>query len=117
VLATVTAAYVAAFLASRILERSSRRLPKTYDLDTEDDCRSACARMKASKEPAFWLGVFLLALGIGLVAVGDGAGRIRLASALGMGIVVTGISAWTWWRTTGTFMQFLSDFRRWTPQK
>ena len=31
-LAIVVAAYLISFLASRILEKSSRRLPKTYDL-------------------------------------------------------------------------------------
>jgi hypothetical protein len=117
VLACVGAAYVAAFLASRILERSSRRLPKTYDLHTEDDCRAACGQMRAAREPASWLGVFLLALGLGLIAVGDGPARADLAFVLGIGVVLTGISAWTWWRTTDTFMRFLSDFRRWTPQK
>ena len=44
VLATIVAAYVAAFLVSQLLERSSRRLPKTYDLHTDEDCRGARAR-------------------------------------------------------------------------
>src|SRR5687767_10350982 len=35
VLAIVVGAYGAAFLATQILERSSRRLPKTYDLRTD----------------------------------------------------------------------------------
>src|SRR5687768_17356644 len=55
--AIVVAAYGAAFLATQILERSSRRLPKTYDLRTDEDCRGARARMRAVTEPAFWLGV------------------------------------------------------------
>ena len=38
VLATVVTAYVVAFLVTQILERSSRRLPKTYDLHTDEDC-------------------------------------------------------------------------------
>jgi hypothetical protein len=117
VLACVSAAYIAAFLASRMLERSSRRLPKTYDLNRDDDCRRARGQMRAAREPAFWLGLCLLALGLGLIAVGHGPDRADLASVLGIGVVLTGISAWTWWRTTRTFMQFLSDFRRWTPQK
>ena len=117
VLAIVVAAYVAAFLASRILERSSRRLPKTYDLHTDEDCRDARARMRVTMEPAFWLGVVLLAMGIGLVAVGTGPGRAGMAAVLGTGAVLTAISAWTWWRTTETFMQFLRDFRKWSPHK
>jgi hypothetical protein len=116
-LALVVAAYVAAFLGSQIVERSSRRLPKTYDLHTDEDCQNARAKMRATTEPAFWLGVFLLALGIGLIALGTGPRRAAMAAVLATGAVVTAISAWTWWRTTGTFMQFLRDFRRWAPQK
>ena len=114
-LALVVAAYVAAFLASRILERSSRRLPKTYDLRTDEDCRGARAKMRVTTEPAFWLGVFLLALGLGLIAVGTDPGRAGMAAVLGTGAVLTGISVWAWWRTTETFMQFLTDFRRLAP--
>jgi hypothetical protein len=117
VLAIVVAAYVAAFLASQMLERSSRRLPKTYDLRTEEDCQRARAQMRAAMEPAFWLVVFLLALGLGLIAVGSGPGRAAMASVLATGAVLTAISAWAWWRTTETFMQFLRDFRKWAPKK
>jgi hypothetical protein len=73
--------------------------------------------MRAATEPAFWLGVFLLALGIGLIAVGTGPSRAAMAAVVATGAVLTAISAWTWWRTTITFMQFLRDFRRWAPQK
>ena len=112
VLAIVVAAYVAAFLMSQILERSSRRMPKTYDLRTDEDCQAARAKMRITTEPAFWLGVFLLALGLVLIAVGTGPGRAGMAAVLGTGAVLTAISVWTWWRTTETFMQFLADFRR-----
>jgi ABC-type glycerol-3-phosphate transport system substrate-binding protein len=73
--------------------------------------------MKTAWEPASWLGMFLLALGLVLIACADSSDRADLAAVFGIGVVLTGISTWTWWRTTGTFMQFLSDFRRWTPQK
>jgi hypothetical protein len=115
VLAVVVAAYVAAFLVSQILERSRHKLPKTYDLRTADDCRRARAQMRAWAEPSFWLGVFLVALGLGLVALGHNRGG--MAGVLGTGAVLTAISGWAWWRTTGTFMQFLSDFRRCAPKK
>jgi hypothetical protein len=120
VLAVMVAAYVAAFLVSQILERpgSSHRLPKTYDLHTAEDCQSARAQMRAWTEPAFWLAVFLLALGLGLVALGpDPARAAGMAAVLGTGAVLTAISTWAWWRTTDTFMQFLTDFRRCAPQK
>jgi hypothetical protein len=117
VLAIVVAAYVAAFLASQILERSSRRLPKTYDLRTDEDCQRARAQMRVTIEPAFWLGVFLLALGLGLIAVGPGPDRAGMVAVLGTGAVLTAISVWGWWRTTETFMQFLADFRRLVPPK
>src|SRR6187402_1735658 len=93
-LALVAAAYVAAFLVSQILERSSRRLPKTYHLHTEEDCRRARAQMRATAEPAFWLVVVLLALGTCLIAAGDGPGRDGMAAALATGAVLTAISAW-----------------------
>lgn len=117
VLAIVVAAYVSAFLASQILERSSRRLPKTYGLHTDEDCRAARAQMRATTEPAFWLGVFLLGLGLGLIPLGTGPGRAAMAAVLATGAVLTAISAWAWWRTTETFMQFLRDFRKWAPEK
>ena len=117
VLTIVVAAYVAAFLVSRMLERSRRRLPKTYDLHTDDDCQKARAQMRATREPAVWLGVFLLALGLGLITVGNGPGRAGMAAVVATGAVLTAISAWAWWRTTETFMQFLRDFRKWAPQK
>lgn len=117
VLAIVVAAYVSAFLASQILERSSRRMPKTYDLHTDEDCRAARAQMRATTEPAFWLGVFLLGLGLSLVPLGTGPGRAPMAAVLATGAVLTAISAWVWWRTTETFMQFLRDFRKWAPKK
>ena len=106
---------MAAFLVSRILERSSRRLPKTYDLRTDEDCRGARAKMRVTTEPAFWLGLFLLALALGLIAVGTDPGRAGMAAVVGAGTVLTGISVWAWWRTTETFMQFLTDFRRLAP--
>jgi len=117
VLAIVVTAYVAAFLASQILERSRRRLPKTFDLHNDEDCRNARARMRATTEPAFWLGAFLLALGLGLIAAATGPGRAGMAALLATGAVLTAISGWAWWRTTETFMQFLRDFRKWAPQK
>jgi hypothetical protein len=40
-----------------------------------------------------------------------------MAAVLGTGAVLTAISGWAWWRTTGTFMQFLRDFRRCAPEK
>jgi hypothetical protein len=116
-LASVVAAYVTAFLASLALERSSRRLPKTYHLHTDADCQGARAKMKSTIEPSLWLAVFLFVLGLGLIAVADGPGRIGMAAVLGIGTVLTAISVWAWWRTTGTFMQFLCDFRKWTPEK
>jgi hypothetical protein len=116
-LASVVAAYVAAFLVSQILERSSRKLPKTYDLHTDEDFQGARAMMKATTEPVFWLGVFLLSLGLGLIPLGAGPGRTAMAAVLATGAVLTGISAWAWWRLTETFMQFLRDFRKWAREK
>jgi hypothetical protein len=83
----------------------------------EDRLPSARAKMRVAMEPAFWLGVFLLALGLGLIAVGPGPDRARMAGVLGTGAVLTAISVWGWWRTTETFMQFLADFRRLVPPK
>jgi hypothetical protein len=102
---------------SQMLERSRRRLPKTYDLHTDEDCQRARAQMRVRTEPAFWLGMFLLALGLGLIAIGNGPGRAGMAAVLATGAVLTAVSAWAWWRTTETFMQFLRDFRKWAPQK
>ena len=117
VLAIIVTAYVAAFLVTQILERSSRRLPKTYDLHTDEDCQSARAKMSATREPAFWLGMFLLALGLALIPLGTGPGRATMAAVLATGAVLTAISIWAWWRTTETFMQFLRDFRKWAREK
>ena len=117
VLAMVVVAYVAAFLASQILERSSWQLPKTYDLHTDEDCQGARAKMKATREPVFWLGVFLLALGLGLIPLGTESGLAAMAAVLATGTVLTAISTWAWWRTTETFMQFLRDFRKWAREK
>jgi hypothetical protein len=117
VLAMVAGSYVIAFLASRILEKSDRRLPKTYDLHTEADCQSACAAMRATREPASWLAVFLIVLGLGLIPLGDTSERGAMAGVLATGAVLSAISAWVWWRTTVTFMQFLRDFRKWAKEK
>jgi hypothetical protein len=117
VLAAVVAAYVAAFLVSQILERSSVRLPKTYHLHTDKDFQGARDKMKATREPALWLGVFLFALGLGLIFLDTGSGRTAMAAALATGAVLSAISAWAWWRTTQTFMQFLRDFRKWAREK
>ena len=73
--------------------------------------------MSVVREPAFWLGVFLLALGLGLIPLGAGPGRAAMAAVLATGAVLTAISAWAWWRTTETFMQFLRDFRKWAQEK
>ena len=113
VLAAVVAAYLIAFLVSRVLEKSSQRLPKTYHLNTEADLQHARAMMMAVKEPAFWLAVFLIALGIGLIPFGTtGPARSAMGAVLATGAVLSGISAWVWWRTTVTFMQFLRDFKK-----
>jgi hypothetical protein len=116
-LGTVVAAYVVAFLVSRILEKSSRRMPKTFHLRTDEDCQRARANMRTTREPAFWLAVFLIALGLALIAVGNAPARGAMAAALATGTVLGAISAWVWWRTTITFMQFLRDFRAWAPEK
>ena len=116
VLGVVMGAYVLTFLASRILERSSQRMPKTYDLQTDADCERARAKMKAVTEPVFWLAVFLIALGIGLIPFGN-ADRAAMAGVLATGTVLGAICAWSWWRMTGTFMQFLRDFRKFAREK
>jgi hypothetical protein len=116
-LTIVVAGYLAAFLASRLLERSSQRLPKTYELQSDADCQRACKMMSTAKEPIAWLAVILMALGIGLVAIGPTPGWGTMAALLATGTFLTSISGWTWWRTTMTFMQFLHDFRRWGKEK
>ena len=117
VLAAVVTAYVTAFVASQLLERSARRLPKTYDLLTIEDCRSARGQMKAVGEPIVWLGLFLVVLAVGLILSGNSANRGAIAGVFATGAVLTAISAWAWWRTTETFMQFLRDFRKWAKAK
>jgi hypothetical protein len=117
VLAIVIGAYLAAFLVGLILERSSWRLPKTYHLHTAEECRAARNKMKVTWEPAFWLAVFLFALGLGLIALGSESARLAMAALFAAGAVLTGISAWAWWRTTETFLEFLRDFRKWAPKK
>jgi hypothetical protein len=117
VLASIVGAYVVAFLVSRVLEKSSRRLPKTFHLRTAEDCEHARKNMRTTREPAFWLGIFLIALGVVLIPFADAPHRDAMASVLATGIVLGGISAWVWWRTTVTFMQFLSDFRKWARDK
>jgi hypothetical protein len=116
-LASVVAAYVAAFLASQILERSSLRLPKTYHLRTDEDCQGACGKMRVAREPAFWLAMFLLAFGLGLIPLGAGRSQPAMAAMFATGAVLAAISAWAWWRTTVTFMEFLRDFRKWAQKK
>jgi hypothetical protein len=61
--------------------------------------------------------VFLLALGVGLIPLGTGSTRAAMAAALATGAVLSAIAAWSWWRTTLTFMEFLRDFRKWAPKK
>ena len=117
VLGIVLAAYVMSFLASRILEKSERRLPKTYHLRTDADCQRARALMRTTSEPVFWLGVFLIALGVGVIPLAAGPDRAAMAGVLTTGTVLAGISGWAWWRTTITFMQFLRDFRTWAREK
>ena len=113
VLAIVVAAYVTSFLVSRILEKSPRRLPKTYHLRTDDDFDRARASMRTMREPVFWLSVFLSAVGAALMVVNDGPERDVMGAVLATGGVLAAISAWAWWRMTITFMQFLRDFRTW----
>jgi len=117
VLGSMVAAYVAAFLVSQFLERSSARLPKTYHLRTEEDCRRARARLNALREPALWLGVFLLILAIGLVPFASGPSQTVMAAMAATGAVLTAISGWAWWRMTLTFMEFLRDFQKWAQKK
>ena len=117
VLAVVVGAYLAAFVAGLILEQSSWRLPKTYDLQTVEDCRSARDNMRIAREPAFWLSAFVFALGLGLIPLGSGPVRLAMAAVFATGAVVTAISAWAWWRTTETFLEFLHDFRKWAKEK
>lgn len=79
VLASLVAACVAAFIVSQFLERSSLRRPKTCDLHTDEYCRGARARKRAGREPGRRLGVFLLALGLGLIPLGTGTARAAMA--------------------------------------
>ena len=116
-LIVIVVAYLTSFLASRILERSSQRLPKTYELQSDADCQHASRMMSTAKEPVAWLAVVLIALGIGLISIGPTPGWGTMAAILAAGTFLTGISGWTWWRTTMTFMQFLHDFRKWGREK
>jgi hypothetical protein len=116
-LIVIVVAYLASFLASRILERSSQRLPKTYELKSDADWQHVSRMMRTTKEPVAWLAVLLMALGIGLIVIGPTPGWGTMAAILAAGTFLTGISGWTWWRTTMTFMQFLHDFRRWGREK
>jgi len=117
-LTTVVVAYLASFLASRILERSkSQALPKTYELKDQTGCDRACKMMSTTKEPVTWLAVILIAVGLSLIVLGDNPGRGTMAAILAAGTALTGISAWTWWRMTLTFMQFLHDYRKWAVEK
>jgi hypothetical protein len=117
-LTIVVGAYLASFLASRILERSkSQRLPKTYELENGEECDRACKQMSTTREPVAWLAVVLTTLGAGVIAIGNNPGRGTMAAIFAIGIAVTGISGWTWWRMTMTFMQFLYDYRKWGMEK
>lgn len=116
VLATVAAAYLVSFLVSRIMERSSQRMPKTYHLRTAADCEHARLQMKAMAEPVFWLGVVLIALGLGLIPFAPADDRPEMRAIFATGIALASICAWSWWRMTGTFMQFLRDFRKWARE-
>jgi hypothetical protein len=117
-LTIMVGAYLASFLASRILERSkSQRLPKTYELEDGEDCDRACKQMSTAREPVAWLAAVLMALGLGLIAIGNDPGRGTMTAIFAAGIAVTGISGWTWWRMTMTFMQFLYDYRKWGADK
>jgi hypothetical protein len=113
VLALVLAAYVISFLVSRMLEKSSRRMPKTYHLRSDAECERARAMMRTAREPIFWLGAFFVVLGLSLIPLAAGSDRAAVAGVLATGGVLGGISGWAWWRTTITFMQFLRDFRTW----
>lgn len=112
-LVILVAAYLTSFIASRIIERSSRRLPKTYELNSAADCERARSMMRTMKEPVSWLVVVLMTLGIVLIVRGPTPGWGTMAAILATGAFLTGVSGWTWWRTTITFMQFLQDFRMW----
>ena len=116
-LTIVVAAYVMSFLASRILEKSPRRLPKTYELKSDEDFQRARANMRTMREPVFWLVMALSAVGVGLIVLNDGPDRDVMAAVLGAGALLGAISAWAWWRMTITFMQFLRDFRTWARGK
>ena len=116
-LTVIVAAYLASFLASRILERSSQRLPKTYELQSDADCQRACRLMSTTREPVFWLTLVLLTIGVSLIAIGPNPGWGKMTAIFATGIALTGISGWTWWRTTTTFMQFLHDYRKWGKEK
>ena len=116
VLASIAAAYLLSFLVSRILERSSQRMPKTYHLRTAADCEHARIQMKAMAEPVFWLGVVLIALGLGLIPFAAADDRSTMGAIFATGIALASICAWSWWRMTGTFMQFLRDFRKWARE-
>jgi hypothetical protein len=73
--------------------------------------------MSTVKEPVFWLAMILLALGLGLIAIGPDPGWGAMAALVATGTFLTSVSGWTWWRTTLTFMQFLHDFRKWGKEK
>ena len=75
------------------------------------------ASMTVTREPSCWLAVFLFAVGLGLIPLGTGPAQASMGAVVAIGVVLTAISAWVWWRTTGTFMQFLCDFRQSAPEK
>jgi elongation factor P hydroxylase len=42
--------------------------------------------------------------------------RPEMGAIFATGIALASICAWSWWRMTGTFMQFLRDFRKWARE-
>jgi hypothetical protein len=102
---------VAGYAMIVLLRWSAEPLPHTSDSDKL--IAYAKRRRSGSKlrlrpdlvaSPFIIVSTVLLAAAIALAALTDSC---RLVAAAALGIVVAAAAGWSWWRTTGTFMQYL----------
>jgi hypothetical protein len=105
------AIYAAAFLCALHAEKD---LPRTDGSPKEIAAQHADAKFTWRRDPVPWMLLPFVAIGEILSLVSQ-SGLCTLVGIVGL--LITLLAGWSWWRITKTYMTFLADFGRWKRQQ
>jgi len=112
ILGVMALTYVLSFIMVKVVSKHKKwKLPKTG----EEGVESAVKNFSWKREPttaAVALLAFVAAILVGFLALKESHSLFKTLPILLIGCGISALSAWSWWRITGTFQAFLITCQR-----